>query len=50
MLKIHPKDKYIQKIQAWWHTNSYEEHVCNSRTTPWNSRKEGKKKRMLEHK
>jgi hypothetical protein len=48
MWKTDPKDKHIHKNKHN-HTNSYVEHVCNSGTTLWNSGKEGKQKRMIEH-
>jgi hypothetical protein len=48
MWMIDPKDKHIHKNK---HDpiNSHVEHVCNSETILWNSRKEGKEKRTLEH-
>jgi hypothetical protein len=47
--KIDSKDKHIHNKQAQSYTNSCVEHVCNSRTTLWNSGNEGKEKRMIEH-
>jgi hypothetical protein len=44
--------RYIQKINIYIkqeYTNSHVEHVCNSGTTLWNSGREGKEKRMIEH-
>jgi hypothetical protein len=49
MWKIDPKDERIQKFQARSCTNSDEEHVCNSGSTLWNSRKEEKEKTMIQH-
>jgi hypothetical protein len=46
MRKIDPIYIYTQK-QAY--TNSYVEHASNSGTTPWDSGKDGKEKRMMEH-
>jgi hypothetical protein len=46
---IDPKDKYIQKNKHNHVYPLYEEQVCNSGTTLWNLRKEGRKKRMIEH-
>jgi hypothetical protein len=40
MWKINPEDKHIYKNKdEHIHT-----HVCNSRTTPWNLKKEEKKR------
>jgi hypothetical protein len=49
MWKIDPKINIYTK-QARSYTNSDAEHVCNSRTTLWKSGKDGKEKRMIEHK
>jgi hypothetical protein len=48
MWKIDPKDKHIHKNKHE-HIQTHVEHVCNSETTLWNSGKEGKEKRMIEH-
>jgi hypothetical protein len=42
------KDKHTQK-QARSYTKSEVENVCNSGTTLWNSGKEGREKRTIEH-
>jgi hypothetical protein len=39
----------IHTKQAWSHTNSEVEYVCNSGTTLWALGKEGKEKRTIEH-
>jgi hypothetical protein len=46
--------RQIQKINVYTkqtcsYTNLYVEHVCNSGATLWNSGKEGKERRMIEH-
>jgi DNA transposition AAA+ family ATPase len=46
MGKIDPKDKYIHKNK---HDHIQTYNVCNSGTTLWNLREEGKEKGMTEH-
>jgi hypothetical protein len=43
------KDKHIYKSKHDHTHISGIEHVCNSGTTLWNSEKEGKEKKMIEH-
>jgi hypothetical protein len=47
--KIAPKDKHRHTQKIWSHTNSYVKNVCNSVTVLWNSGKEGKEKKLIEH-
>jgi hypothetical protein len=43
------KDKHIYKNKHKHITNSNVEHVCNNGTALWNSGKERKEKRVIEH-